>query len=211
MGLAERFVKPGAGPGDQLPHRRAGPRPRAPAGRQAHRPGHPGAGRPLARIGGRLRGRPRLAQPLLLLVTLGSPLGLRTIVYEQLRPQPPGFPPQVARWVNIADRDDFVAAAPDLTRLFATGQPAKAVLEGGWTVDNGAERAAPRDLLPDQAADRPPHRADPHPRLTTVGALTRTTVYGPATIIPTQPALHPIPHDLPRNIATSMQCTCHNG
>jgi hypothetical protein len=69
----------------------------------------------------------RLDQPLPLLVTIGSPLGLRTVVYERLRPQPPAFPPQVGRWVNVADRDDFVAAAPDLTRLFATGQPA------GWS------------------------------------------------------------------------------
>lgn len=81
----------------------------------------------------------RLQTPLPLLVTIGSPLGLRTIVYERLRPQPPGFPPQVARWVNVADQDDFVAAAPDLAGLFATGQPAGALLEGGWTVDNGAE------------------------------------------------------------------------
>ena len=81
----------------------------------------------------------RLDGPLPLLITIGSPLGLRTIVYERLRPQPPGFPPQVARWVNVADRDDLVAAAPDLTRLFSTGQPAGALLEGGWTVDNGAE------------------------------------------------------------------------
>jgi hypothetical protein len=81
----------------------------------------------------------RLDQPLPLLVTIGSPLGLRTIVYERLRPQPPGFPRQVARWVNVADRDDFVAAAPDLTRLFTAGRPAGTLLEGGWTVDNGAE------------------------------------------------------------------------
>jgi hypothetical protein len=81
----------------------------------------------------------RLQQPLPLLVTVGSPLGLRTIVYERLRPQPPSFPPWVARWVNVADRDDFVAAAPDLTPLFAHGRPAEALFEGGWTVNNGAE------------------------------------------------------------------------
>ena len=81
----------------------------------------------------------QLNQTLPLLATLGSPLGLRTIVYERLRPQPPSFPPQVARWVNVADRDDFVAATPDLTRLFASGRPAETLFEGGWTVDNGAE------------------------------------------------------------------------
>jgi ATP-dependent exoDNAse (exonuclease V) alpha subunit len=56
----------------------------------------------------------RMTQPLPLLLTLGSPLGLQTIVYQRLRPQPPGFPPKVRRWVNIADRNDFIAAEPDL-------------------------------------------------------------------------------------------------
>ncbi len=37
----------------------------------------------------------RLAQPLPLLVTLGSPLGLRTIIYERLRPNRPASP---CRW-----------------------------------------------------------------------------------------------------------------
>jgi hypothetical protein len=39
----------------------------------------------------------------------------------------------------MADRNDFIAAASDLTHLFATGRPAEALFEGGWTVDNGAE------------------------------------------------------------------------
>src|SRR5262249_42563479 len=43
-------------------------------------------------------------QPLPLLLTLGSPLGLATIIYQRLRPQPPEFPPVVRRWVNVADR-----------------------------------------------------------------------------------------------------------
>jgi hypothetical protein len=97
----------------------------------------------------------RLQQPLPLLVTLGSPLGLRSIVYERLRPQPPGFPPWVARWVNVADRDDFVAAAPDLTRLFASGRPAEALFEGGWTVDNGAEPHRATFYLTKQQTARP--------------------------------------------------------
>jgi hypothetical protein len=97
----------------------------------------------------------RLQGSLPLLVTLGSPLGLRTIVYERLRPQPPGFPPRVARWVNVADRDDFVAAAPDLTRLFATGQRAEALFEGAWTVDNGAEPHRATFYLTKQQVARP--------------------------------------------------------
>ena len=80
----------------------------------------------------------QLERPLPLLVTLGSPLGLRTVVYDRLRPQPPTFPPQVRRWVNVADRDDLVAAEPNLTGLFGASAHAKAVFEGGWTVDNGS-------------------------------------------------------------------------
>ena len=80
-----------------------------------------------------------MKQPLPLLVTLGSPLGLQTIIYQRLRPQPPGFPSIVRRWVNVADRDDFIAAEPDLKDLFGAGMPAGATFEGGYTVDNGAD------------------------------------------------------------------------
>ena len=73
------------------------------------------------------------------MITLGSPLGLQTLVYQRLRPQPPGFPPTVSRWVNVADRDDFIAAEPNLNPLFGTGMPANAVFESGYTVDNGAQ------------------------------------------------------------------------
>lgn len=81
----------------------------------------------------------RLDHPLPLLVTLGSPLGLRSIVYERVKPQPPRYPSRVKRWVNVADRDDVVAAEPDLTPMFGDGMPAGARFEGGYTVDNGAE------------------------------------------------------------------------
>ena len=81
----------------------------------------------------------RIQQPLPLLVTMGSPLGLRTIIYERLQPQPPGFPIQVGRWMNVAARDDFVAAVPNLSLLFGSGRPETSVFEGGWTVDNGSE------------------------------------------------------------------------
>jgi hypothetical protein len=42
------------------------------------------------------------------------------------------------RWVNIADRDDFIAAEPDLKGLFGAGMPTDAAFEDGYTVDNGA-------------------------------------------------------------------------
>ena len=52
------------------------------------------------------------------LLTLGSPLGLRNIIYERLHPQPPHVPPTLTRWHNIVDRDDLVAAHLDLRPYF---------------------------------------------------------------------------------------------
>ncbi|MGH8901528.1 MAG: alpha/beta fold hydrolase [Egibacteraceae bacterium] len=97
----------------------------------------------------------RLNRPLPLLITLGSPLGLRTIVYERLQPQPPSFPPAVSRWVNLAGRDDFIAAAPDLTALFPSTRRAHTRFEGGWTVDTGAKPHDAAFYLTKQETGRP--------------------------------------------------------
>jgi hypothetical protein len=86
----------------------------------------------------------RLEHPLPLLVTVGSPLGLDTIIYPRLHPQPPVFPPRVRRWVNVADLEDLIAAEPNLAALFATSLPPDAIFEGGFLVDNGAD---PHDAL----------------------------------------------------------------
>lgn len=80
-----------------------------------------------------------LNAPLPLLLTLGSPLGLRSVIFDRLTPQPPVYPARVRRWVNIADRNDLVAAEPDLSSLFSASRPADAILDSGWTVDNGAK------------------------------------------------------------------------
>jgi hypothetical protein len=77
--------------------------------------------------------------PLPLLITLGSPLGVQTIIYDRLQPQPPRFPSKVQRWLNVADRNDFVAAEPNLEGLFTVGKPESATFEGGFTRDSGAE------------------------------------------------------------------------
>ncbi len=57
-----------------------------------------------------------------LLITLGSPLGMRNVVFERLLPTPlDGHgrrPPNVGRWVNIADKDDIVAIPPALGGSF---------------------------------------------------------------------------------------------
>jgi len=81
----------------------------------------------------------RRTTPLPLLVTLGSPLGLRTLIYDRLEKQPPPFPPHVGWWVNVAAEDDIVAAVPDLTSLFAASVPAAARWDGGVSVDNGSK------------------------------------------------------------------------
>jgi hypothetical protein len=94
----------------------------------------------------------QLEHPLPLLLTLGSPLGLQTIVYDRLRPQPPAVPPKVERWVNIADRDDLVAARPDLTGLFPG-------VESAFTVDNGAKPHEAAFYLAKQQIGEPVARA----------------------------------------------------
>ena len=53
-----------------------------------------------------------------MLLTIGSPLGMDSIVYPRLRPFPPTFPPAAQRWINIAHPDDIVAVEPFLERLF---------------------------------------------------------------------------------------------
>ena len=69
-----------------------------------------------------------LKHPLPLLVTLGSPLGLRTIVTERLSP-PPAFPPMATVWLNVANLEDPVAAEPDLRPLFAQDVPTSSRFE----------------------------------------------------------------------------------
>src|SRR5215475_9528348 len=71
-----------------------------------------------------------------LLVTLGSALGL-SAVNRRLR-QPPSYPPALANWVNLADRDDIVAARPNLHKIVDTGRPSTAQLHSTYTTDNGA-------------------------------------------------------------------------
>ncbi|MER7484298.1 hypothetical protein ABTX60_42960 [Streptomyces sp. NPDC126510] len=77
----------------------------------------------------------RLTRELPLLITLGSPLGLRTLVYDRL-PEDKEVPAKVRRWVNLAARDDLVAAVLDLRELF---KDPRGVLESDWTLDTGSE------------------------------------------------------------------------
>ncbi|MFD9003433.1 hypothetical protein ACFV0T_21060 [Streptomyces sp. NPDC059582] len=77
----------------------------------------------------------RLERELPLLLTLGSPLGLRTIVHDRLAGDHRA-PDTVRSWVNLVDRDDLVAAEPDLAKCFADP---RGILVSDWTLDNGVE------------------------------------------------------------------------
>jgi hypothetical protein len=96
-----------------------------------------------------------LQRPLPLLVTLGSPLGIPTVIYQRLQPQPPQFPREVQWWVNVSAADDIVAAVPDLTTLFEASRPAGARFEGGVPVSNGSAPHDARHYLTKRAVGGP--------------------------------------------------------
>lgn len=99
-------------------------------------------------------------QPLPLLITLGSPLGLASVTRRLQRP--PAYPAGVRRWINLADRDDLVAARPHLTKIFDVARPHGATFESTYTVDNGAE----------------PHRASFYLTKATVGRSIADALHG---------------------------------
>jgi hypothetical protein len=59
-------------------------------------------------------------------ISLGSPLGIRNLIYDRLKP-PPGpllqgrWPGNVKHWINIADKGDIVALEKSLSGLFPGG------------------------------------------------------------------------------------------
>jgi hypothetical protein len=67
------------------------------------------------------------------LVTIGSPLGIRHLVFDVLTPKPVegrGTWPRVQRWVNIADRGDIVALEKALAPRF--GPVENILVYNGW-------------------------------------------------------------------------------
>jgi hypothetical protein len=74
--------------------------------------------------------------PATVFVTLGSPLGIRNLIFEALDPAPANgmgvWPPGVRHWVNVADRGDVVALVKDLGSRFGPQVQDR-------LVDNGAK------------------------------------------------------------------------
>ena len=74
-------------------------------------------------------------QPAHTFITIGSPLGIRNLIFDQLDPAPNAglgrWPEGVTRWVNIASPDDIVALEKNLNSRFGAG-----VID--QRVDNGA-------------------------------------------------------------------------
>jgi hypothetical protein len=82
------------------------------------------------------------AWPVRTLVTLGSPLGIRNLIFDRLDPTPIHdqgvWPAGIQRWSNVADRGDVVALVKQLQPLF--GDPLQDV-----PIHNGASA---HDLIP---------------------------------------------------------------
>ncbi len=78
-----------------------------------------------------------------LLITLGSPLGMRNVVFERLLPAPVNGrgerPRGVGRWVNIADKDDIAAIPPALAASF-TGVDVEELVNLDWIDFHTAEK-----------------------------------------------------------------------
>jgi hypothetical protein len=72
-------------------------------------------------------------------VSLGSPLGIRTLLFDRLDPRPEGgigaWPGSVRSWVNIADRGDVVALVKQLRVRFGDRVQDRAVHNGARAHD----------------------------------------------------------------------------
>lgn len=79
--------------------------------------------------------------PVAVFVTLGSPLGIRNLIFERLDPRPQEsrgrWPDLLRSWVNIADRGDIVALVKDLSPRFGPGVTDLRVHNGARAHDAG--------------------------------------------------------------------------
>ena len=84
-------------------------------------------------------------------VTLGSPLGIKNLIFDQLQPPPKNglgqWPANLSHWFNIADRSDVVALVKELATRFGDRV-------SDHRVDNGsAAHDAARYLCSKEAGD----------------------------------------------------------
>lgn len=85
------------------------------------------------------------------LVTLGSPLGIPELVFDQLTPRPTqgkGTWPNVQRWVNIADKGDIVALEKSLAPYFPAPTQSSLVdvlVYNGWEAHSAERYLAARE------------------------------------------------------------------
>jgi len=75
-------------------------------------------------------------------VSLGSPLGIRNVVFDKLTPPPSakgrGFwPSGVSAWINVAARGDIVAAQKELSALFGA-RVTDVLIDSGWHAHDSA-------------------------------------------------------------------------
>ncbi|MFT4216445.1 MAG: hypothetical protein QM619_04570 [Micropruina sp.] len=85
------------------------------------------------------------------LITIGSPLALRTIIYERIQPQPPSVPPSVMGWSDFADRDDLIAVHTSLQDDFAPGARSATSVNPTFRVDNGRHAHDAEHYLTDKS------------------------------------------------------------
>jgi pimeloyl-ACP methyl ester carboxylesterase len=78
-------------------------------------------------------------QPATTMITIGSPLGIRHLIFDQLEPAPQEglghWPAGLARWVNIASPDDIVALEKKLATRFGPGVVDQLVENGAQAHD----------------------------------------------------------------------------
>ncbi|MFF7280100.1 hypothetical protein [Streptomyces griseorubiginosus] len=77
--------------------------------------------------------------PVRALLTLGSPLGIRNLVFDRLRPggtgKPGDWPGGISQWTNLADEGDTVALVKDLRPLFGERLTSKVIHNGARAHD----------------------------------------------------------------------------
>ncbi|WP_435207667.1 hypothetical protein [Micromonospora sp. bgisy143] len=97
------------------------------------------------------------------LITLGSPLGIRGMIFDRLRPAPQAgvgqWPPRLRSWTNIADRGDVVALVKALAPVFPGGALTDVSVHNGATAHDARPYLTARETgTAVRAALEPPSR-----------------------------------------------------